>query len=319
MATKRRTPAPRAAPTRVHHVRERAAASPQTPLEVVTRAKVNLSLEVIRKREDGFHEIETIFQSIDLADRIRLEVTSDAKVEIACATPGIPRGEANLCHRAIVAMRAVAGRSLGARIVLDKRIPAGAGLGGGSSNAAGIVLAVDRALGLDLPSKTLEKIAASLGSDVPFMLRGGTMVGRGRGEILTPLEPLKGAYFVLVKPEISIPTAWVYSNLSFRLTGHRPRLNLRAVSAVLARFPKAPLPFRNALEDVVFPAYPSVAKLWEELVSERPCFASMTGSGSALYAIFDREARAAEVAERFSVRGLFASVAKPAKQAIDIR
>jgi 4-diphosphocytidyl-2C-methyl-D-erythritol kinase len=87
----------------------------------------------------------------------------------------------------------------------------------------------------------------------------------------------------------------------------------------LARFPKAPWPYRNALESIVFPAYPAVAKLWEELVSERPCFASMTGSGSALYAIFDRESRAAEVAERFSVRGLFASVAKPAKQAVDIR
>ncbi len=309
-----------AAPARVHRVRDPAArASVLAPLEVVTRAKVNLSLEVIRRRPDGYHEIETILQSIDLADRMRVELTSDAKIEITCATPGIPTDAANLCHRAILAMRAVAGRSLGARIVLEKHIPAGAGLGGGSSNAAGIVRAVDRALALELPTKRLEKIAASLGSDVPFMLHGGTMVGRGRGEIVTPLVPLKGAFFVVVKPEVSIPTVWVYSNLSFRLTGHRPRLNLRAVSAVLARFPKAPLPFRNALEEVVFPAYPSVAKLWEELVSERPCFASMTGSGSAVFAIFDREARANEVAERFSVRGLFASVAKPAKQAVDIR
>jgi 4-diphosphocytidyl-2-C-methyl-D-erythritol kinase len=216
-------------------------------------------------------------------------------------------------------MRKIAGRSLGARITLEKRIPAGAGLGGGSANAAGIIRAVDRALGLALPARTLEKVAASVGSDVPFLLHGGTMVGRGRGEILTPLDALRGGFFVVVKPDISIPTAWVYSNLNFRLTHHRPRLNLRAVSAVLARFPKAPWPYRNALESIVFPAYPAVAKLWEELVSERPCFASMTGSGSALYAIFDRESRAAEVAERFSVRGLFASVAKPAKQAVDIR
>jgi 4-diphosphocytidyl-2-C-methyl-D-erythritol kinase len=289
------------------------------PLDVVTRAKVNLSLEVIRRRADGFHEIETIFQSIDLADRMRVELTNDAKVEIVCATPGIPTDATNLCSRAIVAMRKIAGRSLGARITLEKRIPAGAGLGGGSANAAGIIRAVDRALGLALPARTLEKVAASVGSDVPFLLHGGTMVGRGRGEILTPLDALRGGFFVVVKPDISIPTAWVYSNLNFRLTHHRPRLNLRAVSAVLARFPKAPWPYRNALESIVFPAYPAVAKLWEELVSERPCFASMTGSGSALYAIFDRESRAAEVAERFSVRGLFASVAKPAKQAVDIR
>jgi 4-diphosphocytidyl-2-C-methyl-D-erythritol kinase len=298
---------------------ERRAARPRAPLEVVTRAKVNLSLEVLRRRPDGYHEVETILQSIDLADRMRVEITDDGAVEIACTTPGVPTDESNLCHRAIVAMRRFAGPTLGARIVLEKRVPAGAGLGGGSANAAGILLAVDRALGLRASKSDLARTAAALGSDVPFMLRGGTMLGRGRGEILTPVEPLKRGYFVVVKPQVSIPTAWAYSRLNFRLTGHRPRLNVRAVSAVLARFPKAELPFRNALEQAVFPAYPSVAKLWEELISERPCFASMTGSGSAVYAIFDREARAAEVAERFSVRGLFASVAKPAKQAVDIR
>jgi len=302
-------------------VRDQAAvrATKSAPLDVITRAKVNLSLDVIRRRPDGYHEIETLLQSIDLADRLRIEFTDDARVEITCATPGIPTDETNLCHRAVLAMRAAAGRSLGARIVLEKGIPAGAGLGGGSSNAAGVVLAVNQALDLKLSIAALAKIGAGLGSDVPFMLRGGTMVGRGRGEILTPLEPLKTGYFVIVKPEVSIPTAWVYSHLNFRLTRHRPRINLGAVSAVLARFPGASLPFRNVLEEVVFPAYPSVARLWEELVSERPCFASMTGSGSAVYAIFDREDRAAEVAERYSVRGLFASVAKPAKQAVDIR
>jgi 4-diphosphocytidyl-2-C-methyl-D-erythritol kinase len=260
-----------------------------------------------------------VFQSIDLADRMRVQVTDDAIIEIVCSTPGIPVGESNLCHRAIVAMRTVAGPSLGARINLEKHIPTGAGLGGGSSNAAGVILAVDRVLRLGLSRTKLEKLAATVGSDVPFMLRGGTAVGRGRGEKLTPIEPLKECYFVVVKPEVSIPTAWVYSHLTFPLTRHRPRLNLRAVSAVLARFPRSSLPFRNALEEVVFPAYPAVVKVWEELISERPCFASMTGSGSAVYAVFDRETRAAEVAERFSVRGLFASVAKPAKQAVDIR
>ncbi len=311
--------APRARPPKTHRVLDAARAANVSPLDVVTYAKVNLSLEVIRKRPDGFHEIETIFQSIDLADKMRIQLTSDARIHIECDTPGIPTDESNLCHRAIVAMRKVAGPSLGARITLEKKIPSGAGLGGGSSNAAGVMLAVERALKLDTPRETLEAIAAGLGSDVPFMLYGGTAVGRGRGEILTPLDPLKRGVFVIVKPEVSIPTAWVYSNLSFRLTHHRPRLNLRAVSAVLARFPKTELPYRNALEDTVLRAYPSVAKVLEQLITERPCFASMTGSGSALFAIFDRETRAREVAERFSVRGLFASVAKPAKQAVDIR
>jgi 4-diphosphocytidyl-2-C-methyl-D-erythritol kinase len=310
---------------RTHRVRDTAAKSAgahardPVRLHVTTRAKVNLSLEVIRRRDDGYHEIETILQCVDLSDTIDLELTADARIEIACSNPEIPVDERNLCHRALVAMRPLAGPSLGARMRIEKRIPIGAGLGGGSSNAAGMLLAVRQGLRLDVSDRQLERIAAGIGSDVPFFLHGGTMLGRGRGEILTPLEPLKGGVFLIVKPEVSIPTAWTYSQGSFGLTSHRPRLNLRAANSVLARFPRSALPFRNALEAAVLPAYPVVARLVEELLSEQPCFASMTGSGSAVFAIFETEARAAEIARRFSVRGLFTSVAKTARQAIDIR
>ncbi|HET6349922.1 MAG TPA: 4-(cytidine 5'-diphospho)-2-C-methyl-D-erythritol kinase [Candidatus Krumholzibacteria bacterium] len=305
----------------MHRVHDAAAKPGRIPtaLQVVTRAKVNLSLEVIRRREDGYHEIETIFQCIDLADTIHVEFTSDANIDIECSAPDIPVDERNLCHRAVVAMRPLAGPSLGARMRIEKRIPSGAGLGGGSSNAAGILRAVCHALRLDVPRERLEKVAAGLGSDVPFFLYGGTMLGRGRGEVLTPLEPLKSGTFLVVKPAVSIPTAWVYAQPSFGLTSHRPRLNLKNANSVLARFPRGALPFRNALEAAVLPAYPVVARLVEELLTEQPCFASMTGSGSAVYAIFETESRAVEVARRFSVRGLFTSVAKPARQAIDIR
>jgi 4-diphosphocytidyl-2-C-methyl-D-erythritol kinase len=295
------------------------AAGGQSPLHVTTRAKVNLSLEVIRRRADGYHEIETVFQCIDLADEMEIEFNDAARIEIECNAAEVPTDERNLCHRALVAMRDIAGRSLGARIRLTKRIPVGGGLGGGSANAAGVLLAVRQGFRLETPLSTLVKIGASLGSDVPFLLHGGTMLGRGRGERLTALEPLRGGVFLVVKPPLSISTARVYSSLSFRLTSHRPRLNLRSVNSVLARFPRGTLPFRNALEAVVLPEYPAVRKLLEELLSERPCFASMTGTGSAVFAIFETEDRAADAARRFSVRGLFASVAKPARQAIDVR
>jgi 4-diphosphocytidyl-2-C-methyl-D-erythritol kinase len=296
---------------------ERAANAPV--MDVTARAKVNLSLEIIRRREDGYHEIETVLQTVDLADQLRVELTDDGRVEIECDAPEIPTDAGNLCHRAIVAMRPLAGPSLGARVHIHKRIPPGAGLGGGSANAAGVLRAVERGLGLEIAPETMQSVAASIGSDVPFMLHGGTMLGRGRGEILTPLEALKRGVFVIVKPKVSISTAWVYSQFNFRLTTHRHRLNLRSANSALARFPRGRLPFRNALEDVVLPSHPEVAGLLEQLQSERPFFASMTGSGSAVYAIFDRDWRAEEVAERFSVRGLFASVAKPAKQAVEIR
>lgn len=288
-------------------------------MEVITRAKVNLSLEIIRRRRDGYHEIETIFQSIDLADEIDIEVTDDARISISCDVDGVPCDERNLCHRAVVAMRAHAGENVGARISLRKRIPTESGLGGGSANAAGVMLAIARARGLEIKPSALVRTAATIGSDVPFMLYGGTMLGRGRGEELTALTPVGGGIFVIVKPELSISTAWAYANYSFRLTKHRPRLNLKSVNAVLARFPGASLSFRNALEDVVCPSHPVLNSALEELFSEHPSFASMTGSGSALYAVFDDEDRAVTVAKRFAERGFFTSIAKPAKRAVDIK
>jgi 4-diphosphocytidyl-2-C-methyl-D-erythritol kinase len=287
-------------------------------VRAVTRAKINLSLEVIRLRRDGFHEIETIFQSVELADELRIELTGDGAVALSCSAPDIPTDETNLCHRALTAMRRYVGPSLGANMHIQKNIPSGAGLGGGSSNAAGVIMAVDHALKLDLHIQELEAVAASLGSDIPFMLHGGTMLGRGRGELLTPLEPLRDGVFAIVQPPVSISTSWVYDKLNLTLTKHRPRINLKSVNAVLARFPGGTVSFRNALEDVVCPSYPVVAGMLDELLATEPCFASMTGSGSALYAVYDSEARAAEVAERFSVRGFYSSVARPAKRAIDI-
>jgi 4-diphosphocytidyl-2-C-methyl-D-erythritol kinase len=215
-------------------------------------------------------------------------------------------------------MRRHAGKSLGARIHIQKNIPVGAGLGGGSANAAGVILAIDSALGLRTPMPELEAVAAALGSDVPFMLHGGTMLGRGRGEKLTPLTPLKGGFFTIVHPNVTISTSWAYANFSFALTKRRPRINLKTVNTVLARFPGIVGQFRNDLENVVCPAYPVVSGVLDELLSTRPSYASMTGSGSALYAVYDSEAKAGEAAERFSVRGFYSSVARPAKRAIDI-
>jgi 4-diphosphocytidyl-2-C-methyl-D-erythritol kinase len=287
-------------------------------VRAITRAKVNLSLDVIRRRRDGFHEIETILQSISLADELKIDWTSDGRVELTCSDPTIPTDDNNLCCRAVALMRRHTVESLGARIHIQKNIPAGAGLGGGSSNAAGVILAVNRAFGLRLPNGELEGLAAELGSDIPFMLHGGTMLGRGRGEKLTRLDAMKGGFFVIVKPPVSVSTAWAYEHLNLALTKHRPRTNLKAVNAVLARFPAVSASFRNALEDVVCPAYPVVSGVLDELLSTQPCFASMSGSGSALYAIYDSEAKAVETAERFSVREFYSSVAKPAKRAVEI-
>jgi 4-diphosphocytidyl-2-C-methyl-D-erythritol kinase len=282
------------------------------------RAKVNLALEIIRRRSDGYHELETILQTIDLYDELEIECTRNGKIDIACDNPDIPTDENNICHRAVVAMRELAGRDLGARILIRKRIPHSAGLGGGSSDAGAVLLAINEATGLKMPPERLEGVAAVLGSDVPFMLHGGTMLGRGRGEQLERLEALGGGFFVIVKPKVDISTAAVYANVNLRLTRHRYRINLKAVNSLLARFPSANLTFRNALEDVVCPSYPLVAEVLEELLATRPRFAAMSGSGSAVFAIYQTEVEACQQADRFAMSGYFTAVAEPYKRAVDL-
>ena len=180
------------------------------------------------------------------------------------------------------------------------------------------MLAGHRAAGLAVPVKDLEPLAARLGSDVPFMLYGGTMLATGRGERLLPLEPLTGGHFVVVKPPVDLSTAEVYQKVNLALTRHRYRINLKQVNALLSRFPNVTLTFRNALEDVVCPSYPIVSALLGELLAERPRFAAMSGSGSALFAVFGSESKAIRVAERFSVRGFYSVVTAPSRRAVDI-
>ncbi|MFQ5511273.1 MAG: 4-(cytidine 5'-diphospho)-2-C-methyl-D-erythritol kinase [Candidatus Krumholzibacteriia bacterium] len=293
--------------------------SPYPRYRARARAKVNLALEIIRRRRDGYHELETILQSVNLYDELELEFDHSGRIDIDCSDPAIPTGPGSLCYRAVAKVARFCGREIGAKIHIDKRIPTGAGLGGGSSDAAAVLLAADRALGLGASAAELGDLALELGSDVPFMLCGGTMLGQGRGEVLTPLEPLRAGYFLIVKPPISISTADVYKNVNLTLTRHRYRINLKAVNSLLARFPTATFSFRNALEDIVCPSYPQVSEALGELLATRPRHAAMSGSGSALFAIYESEAKAKKLAGEFSVRGFFTAVAKPSARAVDIR
>lgn len=283
----------------------------------VSRAKVNLSLEVLYKRGDGYHEIETIFQSVDLYDELTIDFTSDKRIAITCTDPDIPTDGGNICWRAIGEMRQFV-PDLGATIHIRKQIPHGAGLGGGSSNAAAVLLAVNEAFALGIPKKDLEKVALRLGSDVPYMLYGGTMLGRGRGEKLTRLDNLRKCYFLIVKPPVNISTSWVYENINFRLTKNRYRLNLKQVNTILARFPKVALSFRNDLENVVCPAFPLISGIMDRLLAEDPCYAAMSGSGSSVFAIFENEGKASGLAEGFSMKECFTAVVKPSPRAVDL-
>jgi 4-diphosphocytidyl-2-C-methyl-D-erythritol kinase len=175
-------------------------------------AKTNRSLRIVGKRPDGFHELDTVFQSIDLTDD--LEVAEGDEIELECDDPALPNGPENLVHRAATRLAEAHGIRRGARIRLTKRIPAGAGLGGGSSDAAIALVLLARLWELEVSVGSLSAIARGLGSDVPFFLVGGTARGTGRGEILTALPDDREHRLVLVVPPFPISTAAVYARWS---------------------------------------------------------------------------------------------------------
>ncbi len=265
---------------------------PRRTVRMRSPAKVNLHLEVLRKRRDGYHEIETILQAVDWFDTLDLSLEDPApgaplRVSLSVDPyEAAPEGPENLCWRAAELF----GRSVGMggrlRIVLRKDIPAAAGLGGGSGNAAAVLVACDRLFRTGLPDETLHELAAQLGSDVPFFLKGGTAVGRGRGTELTRLAPIRRGKFLIVLPNKKLATDQVYNRLNMGLTRRSPKVNIRNTEALIARFPTGSWFGYNRLEEVVLPAEPVLQRILLHL-KERAPIAMLSGSGGAVYAVFD--------------------------------
>jgi 4-diphosphocytidyl-2-C-methyl-D-erythritol kinase len=261
-------------------------------LRVFAAAKVNLGLEVLRRRPDGYHEIETLFQTIDLGDNLDFYFTQEKtglKLSIKGASPR--PGTPNLIATAYELLaNSFPGKAKGMKVVLEKCIPIGGGLGGGSSDAAATLRALDRLWGLELDEERLAGFGLKLGSDVPFFLQGGTAIGRGRGERLIPILPLSQGAFLLVNPGFEISSAWAYEQLKIGLTGNPYRINVEQVKAYLSRFPAPSMVIKNRLEDVVYPAYPVFDQIAQALEREGAVHGVLSGSGATVVGTFpDRE------------------------------
>jgi len=245
-------------------------------------AKVNLHLRVVGKREDGFHEIETLIAPLSLADEITVEIGRGEGVEVVCDDPRVPVGAENLAARAAAIFMRETGRKFSARIAISKRIPMGAGLGGGSSDGASVLLALDRILEAGLGFERLGSMAAELGSDVPVFLRGGAAVCRGRGEIIEPYAIPERLPLLLLKPEFGVETPWAYKTWarSRGLPGEDEAEQDLGWTKVF-----------NDLERPVFEKFLllPVIKKW---LREQPetHSAAMSGSGSTMFAILHDEA-----------------------------
>ena len=251
-------------------------------------AKINLGLRILGKRPDGYHELETYFLQIDLADQLVFEKReNEPGLTLTCNRPDIPVDATNLCHRAYQLICEAASRPLGVRLHLEKYIPAGAGLGGGSSDAAVTLAALNRLFDLRLSNARLYQLAAQLGSDVPFFLTGGLCLGRGRGEMLTPIARLPDFGILLVMPDITVSTAWAYQNYNkLGLTNIQKNRKLPSSNIWELLDHHFIETCQNDLEVAVFEKYQKLAVIKSRLQESGAIVSSMTGSGAAMFGLF---------------------------------
>lgn len=279
-------------------------------MKILSAAKINLFLEVKGRRPDGYHEIETVLQPVSLYDEIELE-RAPAGIDVAGDDPSIPWNEDNLCHRAARLLFERTGYEGGLRIRVRKGIPSGAGLGGGSSDAAATLVGANLLLGLGLEQGALLGLGSALGSDVPFFIFGRPAIGRGRGEFLEGVEGLPAGWILIVKPDVTISTKWAYENLNLMLTRPCDGNRLRVLVEDMAGFPSAPLHVSNSFEMDAARRFPAVADVLGRLREAKPHGSGLSGSGSACFAVFSDEAAAREVGEHFESEGLFSRVVRP--------
>jgi len=273
-------------------------------LQKQSPCKVNLLLNILGKRADGFHELETVMYPIRLFDSLDL-TRNGAGIELTCSDPALPTDGKNLVYRAAEAFFNAAKIRGGVRIHLEKRIPLAAGLGGGSGNAATTLLALNELFESPLTSAQLLNIAASLGSDIPFFLQSKPALATGRGEVITPLESfpsLSGSAFLLIHPGFGIATSWAYQELAKfpeALNGRAGRAHELIASLAGPDLRGAARHFYNSLEAPALRKFPILA-VFQEFLREHGALATlMSGSGSTTFAITENEQKAQILGESF--------------------
>jgi 4-diphosphocytidyl-2-C-methyl-D-erythritol kinase len=276
-------------------------------------AKINLGLRVLRKRPDGFHDIETVFFRIALADHIRLSEAPG--ISIACDSPNVGPPDQNLCMRAAVLLQQELKPSTGVTITLQKQIPVGAGLGGGSSDAATILRQLPAFWNTAVSPTTLERLALKLGSDVPFFLGDTAAFARGRGELLEYFALSLPYAIVVCYPNVHVSTAWAYGHTAFSRQEDLP--DLRAVIRDGTHDPSVLRDhLANDFEPAVIAAYPVIGEIKRFMREAGAQVALMSGSGSSVFGLFDDPPAAENASAALRSRGYRTSLTPPHFQAL---
>ncbi len=285
-------------------------------MEIEARAKVNLTLDILRRREDGYHDMQMVMQSVTLADRLTVTPARGAEGQAASDLRFLPTGNKNLAQVAAAAFREAVGLGGEVDVDIQKRVPVCAGLAGGSADAAAVLRAMNRLSGAGLSPDRLAEIGARAGSDVPFCVLGGTALAEGRGERLTPLPPLPPCRIVICKPPFSVSTPQLFGRVNVRKIVRRP--DTAGVVAALEAGDLAGVARRmyNVFEDVMEPRrYAEISSIKAELIDCGALGASMSGSGPSVFGLFDSEAAAREALARLrdSYRDVFLCGPGPAE------
>ncbi|MDJ0553132.1 MAG: 4-(cytidine 5'-diphospho)-2-C-methyl-D-erythritol kinase [Microcoleaceae cyanobacterium MO_207.B10] len=280
---------------------------------LIAPAKINLYLEIIGDRPDGYHELAMVLQSINLADKIDIRAIGIETIIVKCDHPQVPPDAGNLAYRAASLLSKqfpdIFARYGGIEITIHKHIPVAAGLAGGSTNAAAVLVGLDLMWELGLTQRELQELGAQLGSDVPFCISGGTALATGRGEILSPLPNVEGLYVVLAKyKNLSVSTPWAYRTYRQEF-GHtyvsessgqessRERVHSGPIVSAIAHHNNSEIGklLHNDLEKIVLPEYPQILKLREAFASQNILGTMMSGSGPTVFALTESQAQAESV------------------------
>lgn len=261
-------------------------------------AKINLGLDVLRRREDGYHEVRMVMQTLKMYDKITMKKTQEPGIEIKSNLFYVPENENNLAYRAAKLLMDEFHLEEGVFIDLQKFIPVAAGMAGGSADAAAVLYGMNRMFQLKLSKQQLMKRGVQIGADVPYCIMRGTVLAEGIGERLTPLSPMPACSVVVAKPPISVSTKFVYENLELDKIDRHPQIDIVLEGLREGNLHKVAANMGNVLETVTIPNYPVIAEIRDQMLEMGALGAMMSGSGPTVFGLYEDEKSAQKAYEK---------------------
>ncbi len=273
-------------------------------ISVKALAKINLGLDVVRRREDGYHEVRMIMQTIHLFDRLEISKNTSGQITMETNLAFLPTNENNLVYKAAKLLTDEFGIKDGVHVWLHKHIPVAAGMAGGSTDAAAVLYGMNRIFDLGLSKEELMERGVKIGADVPYCVMRGTALAEGIGEKLTKLPPMVKCPVLIAKPQINVSTRFVYENLKLDADTEHPDIDRLVADIREKNLTKIAADMGNVLETVTIPAYPVIADIKENMLQNGAVNAMMSGSGPTVFGLFEKEADAVQAYEAMKRSGL---------------